>query len=223
MANTTSDQRVSLRRSSMREVEQGGQHQRRQLDRDGVDPVERLAFRQRIEQLRGALADHRLDVAEVARGRDAADRLALLGVLRRVHGDERGELRWLLGISAIFCGREPEGDAVGRRVGLPVAVDGPNVVVARDRPVPPGAVELVEVDRVLGPQSGEVVLPAVFLEEVGVQWVDVLDGQGRGLRRPLALLGHLHLRGDDVRVEDLSCLFGHLGHDEAHSLVCLTP
>ena len=42
-----SDQKVSLRRSSHGKVEQDREHLRRQLDRDGVDPVELAVPRQR--------------------------------------------------------------------------------------------------------------------------------------------------------------------------------
>ena len=40
-----------------------------------------------------------------------------------------------------------------------VAVDGPHVLVLRDRPVTPGRLDLVQVDRVFRPQSGEVIVP----------------------------------------------------------------
>jgi hypothetical protein len=62
-----SDQRVSLRRSSIREVEEGRQHGCGQLDRHRVDPVEGLAFGQRVEHLTRPLPDERLEMDQVAR------------------------------------------------------------------------------------------------------------------------------------------------------------
>ena len=73
-----------------REVEEGGQRHGRQLLRHQVDPVERLADRQGVEDLAGALAHHRGHVGDVGRRDRRADRLAVDAVLGLVHGDEAG-------------------------------------------------------------------------------------------------------------------------------------
>jgi hypothetical protein len=192
-----------------REVEQGGQHQGGELDRDGVDPVEGLVDGQGFEHTDRALADERLEVAEVAGRRHAANRLALLGVAGRVHRDERlqpGGLGFHLGAPA-----RPDRDATLRRERLPVAVDGTDVVVAGDRPVAPGGLDLVEVHRILGPEAGEVLLPAVLSEQVRVERVDLVDRELRRRRDTGADLGHLHLGRPDRRIEDgrLVCGVGH--------------
>ena len=72
-------------------------------------------------------------------------------------------------------------------------------------------------DWILSSQASEVFLPAILEEEVGVEWVDLLDGHVVGAGGVAALLRHFHLGGDHVGVEDLTCLFGHVGHRGALS------
>ena len=211
-----SDQRVSLRRSSSGEVEESRQHQGGELDRHGVDPVEGLALGKGVEQVRRAFADHRLDVAQVARGGHVPHRLALVGVGGRIHRDERRQRlrRHLLGGGDLL---DPQVDALRRGIGLPVAVDGANSVVLGDRPVATGRLDLVEVHRVFGAETGEVILPAIFLEQMRVRRVDLGEVEIGRRRHAFTALGHLHLGRADVRVEEgaLSSRIGRvsgLGH-----------
>ena len=59
-----------------------------ELNGDEVDPVEGHVTGQIVEYAAGAIADDRLVVGEVGRGRYWRYRLALLDVARRVHADE---------------------------------------------------------------------------------------------------------------------------------------
>ena len=183
-----------------REVEQGRQHQSGEFDRDDVDPVECLPLGQGVEQGSGAFADHRLNVAQIARCRHASHRLALIGVGRRVHRDE-GLYPWLfhfLGSGDLF---QAQTDALRRRVCLPVTVDGPDIVVLGNRPVPPGRLEFVEVHRILGPKAGEVLLPTVFPEQVGVWRIDLSDVKVGRCRNVNSEFGHFHFRCADGSIK----------------------
>ncbi len=73
----TSDQRVSLRRSSQGKSNSTAEHLRGQLDRDLVDPVEHLAARQIVEALGRALADVERELVEMRRREHRRHRLAL--------------------------------------------------------------------------------------------------------------------------------------------------
>ncbi len=68
-----------------REIKQGCQRHRRQLDRNLIHPVEIFANREFIENLSRALADDRLEQLQVGRSHCRSHRLALLIVLGRVH------------------------------------------------------------------------------------------------------------------------------------------
>ena len=94
----------------------------------------------------------------------------------------------------------------------PVAVGGPHVVVLREGPVAAGALELVEVHRVLCAESSEMVLPAVVLEQVRVGRVDLLECEIGGTAHAGAERRHLELRRGEVHVEELD----RFGFDVTH-------
>ena len=194
-----------------REIEQGGEHERGELDRHGVDPVEGLAFRQRVEHIDRAFANQIFEISEAARSRDAAHGLALIGLVRRVHGDEGIEGNRVVGQGR--AGRDRERDALRRGEGLPVALDIADVLPGRDRPVPAGGTHLVEVHGILGPQSSEMLLPAVLAEQVRVERIDLVDRELFGARH-VATEASLLEFGTGPRASGEPLLAGelHIGH-----------
>ena len=75
-----------------REVEQGREHSSRELDRHRLDPVEGLAFGERLEDVDRPLADERLDILQILRLHRRGDRPALRALFGWIHGDERRRL-----------------------------------------------------------------------------------------------------------------------------------
>jgi hypothetical protein len=131
-------------------------------------------------------------------------------VLGGIHGDE-GPQHVLDGLDAL-ARPGAEGDAPGRGELLPVPVDGPNVVVLGDRPVAARGLDLVQVHRVLRPQAGEVVLPPVLAEQVGVGRVDLVQREAGGIADALAELGQFHVRHVVGGVEQVAHLVEGVGH-----------
>ena len=171
----------------VREVEQGGEHPRGQLDADLVDPVEGLVDWQVVEHLLNARADQPLHLLEVLRGHDTLNSSTLLVVTGRVHGDEH------LDVQAVW--RVADDDLRLGGVGLEVLVHGHDVVVPGHRPVrPEGAVGLV-VHRRFVAQTFEIGPPLALAEE---EWVAEVDlGQ-----RDLVDVGDLLLDEDRLVVTE---------------------
>ena len=162
-----------------REVEERCQHQRGQLHRHRLDPVERLALGERVKHCSRSFADERLEVPQIARRHHRLHRAALAGVLGRVHGDKRHEL---YRVGRLSVDRRPDRDAVRGRERLVVALDGADVGPLSHRPVATRGAQLVEVDRIFPAQAREVIVPTVVAKQVGVQRVDVFEGKFGRLR-----------------------------------------
>ena len=92
-----------------REIEQGCEHEGRELDRYRVDPVKGLALRQRVEYGDGPFPNQFVEVPEAARGGNATNGLALIGLLGRVHRNEGVEGHGAFGQRC--ADRDAEGDA----------------------------------------------------------------------------------------------------------------
>ena len=166
----TSDQRVSLRRSSHGKVEQHRQHLRRQFDRHLVDPVERLVARQVIQHLRRTLADVGREFVQMRRREHRRHGLALRTVVRLVHGDEAGAAklhRLVADRNAAECG--------GRREHRVVGLDVHDVVVLGHRPVRTEQAAAAVVDRRFLAQALEVGPEGVVAEQFGIADVEVLE------------------------------------------------
>ena len=74
------------------EIEQGGDHRRGERDRDRMDPVKRLAFRQAVQDVGRALADRGCQLGDGRRGHGGGNGAALFCVLGVIHGDEHPKL-----------------------------------------------------------------------------------------------------------------------------------
>ena len=176
-----------------REVEQGREQLRRQLDRDVLDPVELLADRQRVQNRGCAFADQHLKPCEVVAGDDRVDRLALRVVLRRVHGDEhrQGEIGLLVA----------QGDAAVHDVGrerVVIRLDLHDVAVFADRPVRPELAGRAVVHGRLAPQPGEIRPHHIVLEQLPPARIEILQRH-----RPRVLIEHGIARRNDLVHENL--------------------
>ena len=65
---------------------------------------------------------------------------------------------------------------------------------------------------ILGAETGEVVLPPMFLEEMSIEWIDLVELELIGVGHPCPDLGHLHLRGPEVVGEKVHFFGGSVGH-----------
>ncbi len=164
-----------------REIEQRRQHLRRQFDRHAIDPVERLANGQRIQDLRRALADDRFHQRQIAGRDDRAHRLALHVVLRRVHGDERRP--------AHVRPRVADRDAAERRFRrehLVVRIDRHDVLILRHRPIRPELALPAPMHGIFRPQALEVGPMRVRAEQLRIAGVQV--GKRRRISVPPRVL-----------------------------------
>ena len=141
-----------------REVEQRRQHLGGQVDRHMLHPVEGFAARQAVQHAAGAFAYGAGQVLQVPRRDDRRNGLALLVVLRRIHGNEAG--------TPEIHRQVAQHDAAHQRVGrkrLLIGIDRHDVAVTGHRPV--GAVDAVRapVHRIFPPQAFEPGAPGVIL------------------------------------------------------------
>jgi len=86
-----------------------------------------------------------------------------------------------------------------------------NVVVLGDGPVTPGGLDLIEMHRVLGTETSEMLLPPVLPEKVRIRRVDRGEVEISGRRDTGTDLGHLHLGCAHVGLCQRGKLVG-LGH-----------
>ncbi len=170
-----SDQRVSLRRSS-REIEQGGEHLRGQLDRDPLHPVEGLVARQVVEDGGGALADQHGELVEMRRREHRLHGLALRTVLRLVHGDEARPVVVLADVAERDAA-EPYVGGEDRRVG----VDMHDVAILGHRPVAAHRAGGAEVHRLLVAQPLEIGPQRIGTEQLGMAGMKFRERRRVGL------------------------------------------
>ena len=159
----------------LRRAEHLREHAHRQLRRDVLDEVE-LAQRQRVvEDPVDELADLQLVGPHGPRREALGHQRPQLVVARGVHVDHRLARLDLVGAQVLQ--RRPAG--LGGE-GLPVAVHGVDVVVARDAPEPRPVGLVLEEHRVLAAQQREHLVRDALHEVVVVGEVDVLEAQVGG-------------------------------------------
>ncbi len=160
-------------------------HQRQPLC-DQLDEVAAACGRRLLDDRAGVDADPGLDPRDLAGREGGRDEPAKLGVTGRVHREER-----LRGLEHLRR-RVRELDAVARAEGLRVARDAADVLVQHHRPVGlaplVGQVEdvlrgLVEGERLLAAQEGEVLVALLGRAPPEVERTEVDVGRVRGLRR----------------------------------------
>ena len=162
-------QLVELAAVVERQAHQLGDHERWHFAGDVGHEVALAPVRDRIDDLLGQRRDPL--AAELRRRQRelAADQLAEARVLRRVHHQHH-----LVGPEpADFAQRVGDHDGGLARVGLEVAVDGPDVVVAGHRPEAAAVRLLVPVDRGVFAQPAELLVRLAGREARGGQQVDV--------------------------------------------------
>ena len=156
------DELVSL---LVREVEQRGQHPRREFDRDPINPVEGLVDRKLVQHLLNAGSDQAFHLAQVLGRDNSLHRRPLQVVSRRVHRDEHGQVH------------EPrrlanDDERLGGE-GLMVLVDGDDVGMAGNRPERSERAVGLVVHGCLVAHPLEVGLPPALPVQKGVAQVDV--------------------------------------------------
>ncbi len=150
---------------------------RRQLDGNGRHPVELLADGQAVEHAADAFADRPFELRKV-RGRDnGAYGLPLSVMLRRVHGDEVGQVDRTFAaafLDAIFDDDAAESGFRGEH--LMVRIDRHDVLVLRDRPIRSIGAVGAEMHRVFAPQPGKIGALQIALVKLGPAYVDLVQG-----------------------------------------------
>jgi hypothetical protein len=150
-----------------RKVEQRRKHLSSQLDGYVIDPVERLAHRQRVENGLHARAYRAFERCEIARRHRRRNGFALYVVLRRVHRDEHrhDEVVGLI---------EQRDVGIGRKQ-LVVGVDALDIVEACQRPIRTVVAIAAIVHGRVTAQPFEIRPMRVVFEEMNVADVEVVE------------------------------------------------